>query len=146
VLAEASPATAARVRAGTPPGGVRTFAGHPGFMRRAWGPGWALVGDAGYWKDPLTAHGLTDALRDAELLARAVMASMAGELAEQEALDGYQATRDRLSLPLFTTTDTIASQRWSDTDIGALLLQLSTAMGDEVDTLAALEPLAIASG
>ena len=38
-----------------------------------WGPGWALVGDAGYWKDPISAHGLTDALRDAELLARAVI-------------------------------------------------------------------------
>ena len=37
------------------------------------GPGWALVGDAGYWKDPISAHGLTDALRDAELLARAVI-------------------------------------------------------------------------
>ena len=48
--------------AGTAPPGVRTFMGHPGFIRRSWGPGWALVGDAGYWKDPLSAHGLTDAL------------------------------------------------------------------------------------
>jgi hypothetical protein len=37
-------------------------------LRRATGPGWALVGDAGYFKDPLTAHGITDALRDAEFL------------------------------------------------------------------------------
>ena len=35
-------------------------------QRRAGGPGWALVGDAGYFRDPLTAHGITDALRDAE--------------------------------------------------------------------------------
>ncbi|HUR19393.1 MAG TPA: NAD(P)/FAD-dependent oxidoreductase, partial [Vicinamibacterales bacterium] len=48
------------------------FAGHVGFLRRCHGPGWALVGDAGYFKDPLTAHGITDALRDAELLARAI--------------------------------------------------------------------------
>src|SRR5262249_33939795 len=34
----------------------RGFAGHPGFLRPAWGPGWALVGDAGYFKDPITAH------------------------------------------------------------------------------------------
>ena len=40
-------------------------------MRQAFGPGWALVGDAGYFKDPLTAHGISDALRDAELLANA---------------------------------------------------------------------------
>ena len=47
------------------------FAGRKGFLRQAFGPGWALVGDAGYFKDPLTAHGITDALRDAELLANA---------------------------------------------------------------------------
>lgn len=55
-----------------------------GFFRRAWGPGWALVGDAGYFKDPLTAHGITDALRDAELLARAILAG------GDEALASYQ--------------------------------------------------------
>ena len=128
VLNQACPETAARVLAGTAPAGVRTFTGHPGFMRRAWGHGWALVGDAGYWKDPLSAHGLTDALRDAELLARAVVASVSGEVSEHEALAGYQATRDRLSLPLFQITDTIATQRWTDAEIGALLLQLSAAM------------------
>jgi 2-polyprenyl-6-methoxyphenol hydroxylase-like FAD-dependent oxidoreductase len=142
VLAQASPETAARVRAGTAPTGVRAFTGHPGFMRRAWGPGWALVGDAGYWKDPLTAHGLTDALRDAELLARAIVASASGEVTEREALAGYQASRDRLSLPLFRTTDTIAAQRWTDAEIGGLLLQLSSAMADEVDALVALDPVA----
>ena len=36
-------------------------------MRKAFGGGWALVGDARYFKDPVTAHGITDALRDAEL-------------------------------------------------------------------------------
>ena len=43
-----------------------------------WGPGWALVGDAGYFKDPITTHGITDALRDAELLADALLAVLAG--------------------------------------------------------------------
>ena len=69
---------------GSPPGphghGVRSFAGHPGYLRRAWGPGWALVGDAGYWKDPISAHGLTDAFRDAELLARAVVSTASGDV------------------------------------------------------------------
>jgi flavin-dependent dehydrogenase len=40
----------------------------PGYLRRAAGPGWALVGDTGYFKDPLTAHGISDAMRDAEFL------------------------------------------------------------------------------
>ncbi len=70
LLCEVSPELADRVAAATAPPGVRTFLGRPGLMRRPWGPGWALVGDAGYWKDPISAHGLTDALRDAELLSR----------------------------------------------------------------------------
>ena len=68
-------------------------------MRRAWGPGWALVGDAGYFKDPITAHGITDALRDAELLARAIVRGTDGALA------GYQAARDARRSALFEVTD-----------------------------------------
>ncbi|MGH9134123.1 MAG: NAD(P)/FAD-dependent oxidoreductase [Ilumatobacteraceae bacterium] len=141
ILAEAAPDVAARVAAGGPPTGVRTFGGRPGFVRRSWGAGWALVGDAGYWKDPLSAHGLTDALRDAELLARAVLVSDAGTRERSEALAGYQATRDRLSLPLFDTVDIIASHRWTDAEIPHLLVDLSTAMAEEVQTLAALDAL-----
>jgi 2-polyprenyl-6-methoxyphenol hydroxylase-like FAD-dependent oxidoreductase len=140
VLADACPDTAARVRAASAPPGVRTFTGQPGFLRHAWGPGWALVGDAGYWKDPLTAHGLTDALRDAELLARAVIAAMSGDMSEAAAFAEYQATRNRLSLPLFDVTDAIASQRWTDAEIGPLLLELSAAMAGEVDVLAEFGP------
>ena len=70
-------------------GGVRTFAGRPGYIRRPWGPGWALVGDAGYWKDPISAHGLTDALRDAELLARGHRRGAAGRPPERSAFDEY---------------------------------------------------------
>ena len=91
----------------TAPLGVRTFMGRPGVMRRPWGPGWALVGDAGYWKDPISAHGLTDALRDAELLARAVISAGDGCVALDAALRGYQETRDRLSFRLFDVTDAL---------------------------------------
>jgi len=139
ILAEASPEAAARVDAASPPAGVRTFSGRPGFVRRSWGPGWALVGDAGYWKDPISAHGLTDALRDAELLARAVISSDTSERDRTDALADYQATRDRLSAPLFEVTDTIAGYRWTDHEIGALLIQLSSAMADEVDAIAAFD-------
>ena len=54
-------------------GSLHGFPGQPGFFRRSHGPGWALVGDAGYFKDPITAHGITDALIDAEHLARAIV-------------------------------------------------------------------------
>jgi flavin-dependent dehydrogenase len=39
---------------------LHLFAGRKGYLRQAFGPGWALVGDAGYFKDPLTAHGISD--------------------------------------------------------------------------------------
>jgi 2-polyprenyl-6-methoxyphenol hydroxylase-like FAD-dependent oxidoreductase len=143
VLRDASPDAADRVAAGTAPSGVRAFPGVPGHLRRAWGAGWALVGDAGYWKDPISAHGLTDALRDAELLARAVIAGIGDDVREAEALAEYQAIRDRLSLPLFEITDTIAAQQWDNDEIGRLLLGLSSAMAEEVDFLGGLDPVAV---
>jgi 2-polyprenyl-6-methoxyphenol hydroxylase-like FAD-dependent oxidoreductase len=139
MLGEAAPDVAARVAAASAPLGVRSFAGRPGFIRRSWGPGWALVGDAGYWKDPLSAHGLTDAFRDAELLARAVVA--AGDSDPAAALADYQTTRDRLARPLFDVTDVIAGQRWTNEEIPGLLIELSAAMNDEVLALEELEPI-----
>ena len=127
--------------AATPPAALRTFTGRPGFIRRAWGNGWALVGDAGYFKDPLGAHGLTDALRDAELLARGIVAVVRDDAGERDALSGYQATRDALSTALFDVTDVLAGHRWTDAEIPNLLLQLNAAMADELETLAALPPL-----
>jgi flavin-dependent dehydrogenase len=143
VVRHASPAIAERIAGGTAPAGVRSFAGRTGYLRRAWGPGWALVGDAGAWKDPISAHGLTDALRDAELLARAVVDVGNGDKTEREALAAYQSTRDHLTLPLLTTADAIASYRWNEHQIGPLLLQLSAAMADEVDIIDALDTVPV---
>ena len=67
IVRSSAPDLAERLRAAQAPARTRTFRGHPGFMRKPWGNGWALVGDAGYFKDPLSTHGMTDALRDAEL-------------------------------------------------------------------------------
>ena len=107
------------------------FAGEPGYLRRAAGPGWALVGDAGYFKDPITAHGITDALRDAEILACAATAGTESALAD------YEATRDALSRPLFAATDALASLDWSLDEAKALHQDLSRAMRAEQDWLAA---------
>ena len=108
---------------------VRGFAGQPCVMRQPVGPGWALVGDAGYFKDPITAHGLTDALRDAELLANAVVHG--GEPAMQD----YQAARDDLSCRLFDLTDTIASFEWQIDELMDLHRQLSNEIKREVAQL-----------
>ena len=86
---------------------MRTFTGLRGYVRRSWGPGWALVGDAGYYKDPLSAHGLTDALRDAELLARADRRRAACDGAdERDALAGYQANARRAVAASCSTSST----------------------------------------
>ncbi|MFC5137736.1 NAD(P)/FAD-dependent oxidoreductase [Actinomycetospora rhizophila] len=133
LLAEAVP----EADPGPGPLRVRGFPGAPGHVRRAGGPGWALVGDAGYFKDPLTAHGITDALRDAELLARALLGSSARTRAD--ALREYQDTRDRLSAELAALTERIASYRWDLAELRELLPALSHAMRPEVETLRALD-------
>jgi flavin-dependent dehydrogenase len=142
LLRSASGAVADRVLAGRPEGRARRFPGRPGLMRKPWGPGWALVGDAGYWKDPISAHGITDALRDAELLAGAVFRGLGSADAEDEArwLHGYHEARNWLSTDLFDITDRIATHRWTDDDIDGILRSLSAAMAAEVDTVAGLPP------
>ncbi len=133
VLAEAAPEAAEVFGPGGRTGPLRGFPGVPGFLRRASGPGWALVGDAGYFKDPLTAHGISDALRDAELLARAVLDG------GPDALAGYERTRDRLSLPLFDVAEVVAGYGWDLAELPGLLRAESAAMRPEVAALRALD-------
>ena len=140
LLTLADPDLGARVAAAGPPDRGANVRRTPRVPAPTWGPGWALVGDAGYWKDPLTAHGLTDALRDAELLCDAVTAVASGAH-EATALAGYQAQRDRLSADLFAVTDTIARHGWTADEIGGLLRRLSASMTDEVATLEDLVPV-----
>ena len=131
VVRETSPELASRVAAATPRSRLASFSGQVGHFRKSHGPGWALVGDAGYFKDPITAHGISDALRDAELLASAVVAGTSSALAD------YQRERDDLSVDLFNVTDEIASFEWDLETIGPLLKSLARAMSHEVKTMAA---------
>jgi 2-polyprenyl-6-methoxyphenol hydroxylase-like FAD-dependent oxidoreductase len=116
------PALASAIDEATPVGPMRSFPGVPGQFRKPHGPGWALVGDAGYFKDPFAAHGITDAFRDAELLTGAVLT---GDFA------GYEAHRDELSMPLFEVLDRIASHGWDLEELKHLHLRLSKAMKAE---------------
>jgi len=81
----------------------------PNFFRKPYGPGWALVGDAAYNKDPITAQGITDAFRDAESLATALDDAFTGELAVEEAMSGYQRRRDEHVLPMYEFTCQLAT-------------------------------------
>jgi flavin-dependent dehydrogenase len=67
-------------------------------LRKPYGPGWALVGDAGCHKDPVRALGICDALRDAELLADSLTASPSGESAEADALSAYERRRNEATM------------------------------------------------
>jgi len=133
VIAECAPELAGEIAEKTPSERLRGFPGQPGLMRRSHGPGWALVGDAGYFKDPITAHGISDALRDAELLARAV------ERGTDRALAEYESTRDELSEELFEITDTIAGFGWDLDRLKPLHLNLSKTMNREVEALLGLD-------
>ena len=139
LLAAAHPSLAARVRAGVPDGPVRAFTAPPGYLRRAHGAGWALAGDAGQWKDPAGMHGMTDAFRDAEFLARALLAAPEPGRHRDLALADYQAIRDRLCVPMFDVVDEIAAFEWTVARLRRLLLEMSSAMAAEVEALAALD-------
>ena len=139
-LAEAAPDLAEQLSGARLVGALHGFPGHPGYLRRPWGPGWALVGDAAYFKDPITAHGISDALRDAELLARAV------ERGGDAALAGYEASRDALSTRLFEVTDRIASVEWDNAELKRLHQALSEEMKREVAELGRLAEEPVATG
>jgi len=132
VLAAVAP-SAAFLATGERVGPLRGFPGTPALLRRPAGPGWALVGDAGSFKDPLTAHGITDALRDAELLARAAIDGSPVAFAE------FANTRDALTLPLLRVAEEIAAYRWDTARIKDLLRAESAAMKPEVAALRALD-------
>jgi len=129
VLAEAAPSVAARL-AGVPLA-LRPFRGRTGYLRRGSGAGWALVGDAGFFRDPVTAHGITDALRDASLLARAVVA---GDLAR------YAAARDSFAIPILEVTDAIASFRWNLEELGELHRTLNREIARELELVRSFTP------
>jgi 2-polyprenyl-6-methoxyphenol hydroxylase-like FAD-dependent oxidoreductase len=76
----------------------------PGSFRRPYGPGWALAGDAGHHKHPITAFGITDAFRDAEAVARALDAALSGRRSHDDAMADAQRERDAASLPMYGLT------------------------------------------
>jgi len=93
------PALGERVRAGRRADRFYGATDLRNFLRRPYGPGWALVGDAGCHKDPYLALGITDAFRDAELLATAVDDGLAGRRTLTDALGEYERRRNEATMP-----------------------------------------------
>jgi 2-polyprenyl-6-methoxyphenol hydroxylase-like FAD-dependent oxidoreductase len=90
---EQAPDFAKRLRSATR---EAPFAGAavPNYFRKPYGAGWALVGDAGYNRDFITAQGILDAFRDAELCASAIDQSLSGARSFEDAMREYQRIRD----------------------------------------------------
>jgi flavin-dependent dehydrogenase len=95
------PAFAERVRSGKREERFLGTADLPNFFRKPYGPGWALVGDAGYHKDPIGGEGITDALRDAELVAEAIDAGLSGRQPLEDALAGYERLRNAAAMAIY---------------------------------------------
>jgi flavin-dependent dehydrogenase len=112
----------------------------PNHVRAATGPGWALVGDAGYHRDPITGHGMTDAFRDAELLARAVDDHLRGGTPD---LSTYETARDAAVRETFDLTCAMSCYPRLD-EFVALQKRLSRALDVEADQLASTYVSAVA--
>ena len=80
----------------------------PNFIRKSYGAGWALVGDAAYHKDPITAQGITDSFTHAEMLAEAIDDAFSGVCDMEEALADYEQKRSEKTMPMFEYTCQLA--------------------------------------
>ena len=98
----------AAVRAGSRASKYVGLSDLPNYLRKAHGPGWALVGDAAYFKDPAPADGISDAFRGAEYLAHALHDAFTGAASETDALDRYEARQDEWAIPLLDLTIEVA--------------------------------------
>jgi flavin-dependent dehydrogenase len=124
-VAEAAPELAERMRAGRR---EERFVGGaiPNYMRRPYGPGWALVGDAGLQKDPCTASGITDAFRSAEWLAEAIDAGFSGRESLDTALAAYEQKRNSAFQPYYDLTCQLAALEPPPSELQRVLEALET--------------------
>lgn len=106
---ELVPELAERVRSGKREERFVGTAETANFFRKPYGPGWALVGDAGYHKDPATAQGISDSFRDAELLAEAIDVGFSERQSLDDTLAKYEEQRNAAVLPMYEFTCQLAN-------------------------------------
>ncbi|HEX7077339.1 MAG TPA: NAD(P)/FAD-dependent oxidoreductase [Candidatus Eisenbacteria bacterium] len=107
-MIDMAPTFSERLRAGKR---EEKFVGTPvaNYFRKPYGPGWALVGDAGYNRDYITAMGIMDAFLGAESCAGALDRSLSGARPFDEAMGEYQRARDERVYPIFEFTCQLAT-------------------------------------
>jgi 2-polyprenyl-6-methoxyphenol hydroxylase-like FAD-dependent oxidoreductase len=119
-------------------GPIRTVPDCRGYFRSATGPGWVLTGDAGQFKDPTPAQGISDAFRQAERLADAISTGLGGSARLDDQLRRWWRWRD----------EDCYEMHWLATDMGTpgppspLITQLLREIGrDESATVQLLQVL-----
>jgi 2-polyprenyl-6-methoxyphenol hydroxylase-like FAD-dependent oxidoreductase len=90
-------------------GKIFGFAPHAGFYRKPFGPGWALAGDAGYYRDPVLGQGINDAFRDADQLSEALDAVFSGREAWDDALGRFETVRNEQTAGVYFITNLLCS-------------------------------------
>ena len=99
------------------------LAPHKSFYRKPYGPGWALVGDAGYYRDPLLGQGINDAFRDADELAVALDAVLTGRESFDAALAAYEKQRNDATAMMYGLTNLLCQ----DLDPSPQVMQMMAA-------------------
>ena len=136
LLKRSAPQLAERLRHARRTSPVSGMLRMPNQLRQAFGPGWALVGDAGYHRDAVTGYGISDAFRDAEFLAVALDQALGGDAEETTALALYQRQRDQALREIFEITCRLAAYP-AVPEFIELQKQLSAAIDKEAVALAA---------
>ncbi|MGA7669015.1 MAG: NAD(P)/FAD-dependent oxidoreductase [Nitrolancea sp.] len=121
-----APDLAERIRGGRRVERFRGTADLRNQFRRSHGPGWALAGDAGYHKDPITAQGISDSFLSADLLADAIDDGLSGRVELQTALATYEATRNQMVMPMYELTCEYATLQPPASEQQALMMALTT--------------------
>jgi len=136
LLERSAPQLAERLRRARRTSPVSGMLRMPNQLRQAFGPGWALVGDAGYHRDAVTGYGISDAFRDAEFLAVALDQALGSGVEETAALTLYQQQRDQALREIFEITCRLAAYPAVPAFI-ELQKQLSAAIDKQAAALAA---------
>jgi flavin-dependent dehydrogenase len=117
---EGAPDFLARVREGCREEKWYGTAGVPGYFRKPYGKGWALVGDASYNRDPITAQGISDAFIDAEALVETLSTELSGNGVFDDRLAAHESARNERVRPMYEFTTHLAALEPPPPDMQAL--------------------------
>jgi flavin-dependent dehydrogenase len=120
----ASPRLAEVLRGGRRESRFYSHRGKDGRFFVPYGPGWALVGDAGYFRDPVIGQGISDALAGAQLLADAVLEGFHDPAALEQSLMQFQRQRDEAAINTYEASQQLASLDWTNEELPGLFARL----------------------